>query len=526
MQGSGISSDSIWTVFNSVATSAVRYPAHALRISWLRSQNTTRSACVVDSSTVDGPDLILGQSSVITQPDYFDYFNEDIHAINLEYDRSIDEPTGGIAYTLADVLLDNTSLRFTPDYNATVGTALLPNRPIKMLMGFTINGTDRLLPIVYGTTRDVREEKTGRTVSVSAYDYIYYINNYRLESTIYENKRTDEIIADILNTMGFAENQYNLDEGLNVIPFAWFEKNQTAGSRIRQLMESEEGTFYQDEAGVIQFKNRRTILSAPYNASVWTINPEDILYWEADRSAQTINRAIVSADVRSVKSSREVWRLGAYEILPNASTTEIWVTFEDPVTSINALVEGVDYFANTKTDGSGTDVSSSISVVVTVFTTSAKVEVTNSHGSDVALTFLKLSGTPATIDSLIEEVYEDTDSQDDYGQQPYVIENDYINSQSFAYYLARAMVRKYKDPRRRIRLTVMAVPQLQLLDRVAVKDRDTDTSTDYRLMRIQGTMSPFGFYQTLTLREITGLEAESPSIVDTSVVDSTDVVWI
>lgn len=516
---------SIQTAFDTMSTAGVRYLAFQLYVSWLR--NITENAFgVVGTSTV-GNSLVRGDVNVVTPVDLFTFQDESENVISLEYDRAIDEPLGGISYSIANVTLDNTDKRFTPDFNSTIGTAILPNRPIKMMMGFVLSSTSKQVSVFKGLTSTVKENKELRQVEFSGFDYVSYLNDLTMDSAMYTDQRSDEIIEQVLIEAGLGSSQYSLDEGLNTIGYAWFSKEQTAGERIRQICEAEEGNFFQDEYGIIRFENRRKYNLSPYNSAVWTFNDNDILEWEQDNSVEIINKCIVKGSPRKAGDNTEIWRDGIVEGLEKGETKEIWATFENPCISLDDLVAGTDYTANTVSDGSGSDVSSSVTVSLDAFTDTAKLTIVNNSGSTCFITLLRIMGTPAVITSQVLQIYEDTDSVTKYNKRLLEIENDFIDNDSFAYYLARAIVTKYKSPLRQIRIRVRGIPHLQLKDKVSVYDRDLGEYKSYRVVQIQGIMSGGAFEQILRLREVTDYETDSWAVVGSSLVSSeTEVVGI
>jgi hypothetical protein len=524
MLGSGISSAAIWTAFDTITTATVRKLKHSLKIAWKRIEDAGATFAVVGTSIVGGIDFVQGQSSIITKPDVFSYDDETEKAMKIEYDREVDEPLGGISLAQADITLDNTDLRFTPNQSQTIGTAILPNRPLQVHLGFEVSSQDKTVPVFKGLSDMPREDKLRRICEVHCYDYLKYLNQYPLESTIYTDQRSDQIILDILTTVGFGSSQYELDTGLNTIGFAWFEKGETAGERIKKICEAEEANFYQDEEGILRFENRRHFAVSPHTDIVWTFNEDDILSWEEDHTVSIINKCIVKAEPREVSDLDEIWRDGIAEEVGSRDTLTIWANFENPCSALTDPVATTDYLANTAIDGSGSDITSGVSIVMTAFAQSAKLEITNSGASTAYLTLLRLRGTPALITSPVKQTYEDTDSISKYEEHQLEIVNDFIANDSFAYYLARAIVRKYKDPLRRARIRVRGVPHLQLKDKVRVYDQDLGTYKNYRVMKIRGQMTPGSFEQTITLREITTGEVDGWAIVGTSAVEGYDVV--
>jgi len=518
--GSGVSSLSIWTAFDTITTAVSRVLKWVLKISWLRNKDESLTFATVGTSVVDGTDIIQGQATDLTKPDYFAYDDESGYAMRLEYERIIEEPLGGLALAQADVVLDNANMRFTPGYSPTIGMAIEPNRPMQMFLGFEVQGQDKTIPVFKGLTWRPQEDKNNRTVTIHAFDYIQFMNTYQLEKAIYTDQRSDQIIEDVLTTVGYTSSQYVLDEGLNTIGFAWFDKGETAGERIRKICEAEDAHFYQDENGVLRFENRRHYTQAPHGTTQWTINKDDILQWEEDKNVDIVNRCTVIAKPRAVQDTTEIWKDGIVEELERGEQLIIWAKWEDPVTSITDPAATTDYVANTASDGSGTDTTSDITVSVDKFTKTAKLTIQNNAGMKIYLTKLRLRGTPATVTSEIIHIYQDDDSIDKYERRELVIENDFIDSDEFARYLATAIVTKYKDPLKRVRVLVRGIPQIQLKDKVSCYDPDTATYSDYRVTKIQGVLSPGEMIQWLTLREISSYEADSWALVGTATVDN------
>ena len=460
---------------------------------------------MVGSSLVGGFDVIQGLGKPgINEADSFSYFDETDRVIRLEYERHLIEPLGGTSIAMADVVLDNTDLRFTPDHNSTIGTALKTNRPFKMFIGFQVQGQIKTIPIIEGLTLQPKEDKIKRTVSISVNDFMKSLNEKPQETTIYTDQRSDEIIEDILSRAGVGSNSYALDQGFNTVGFAWFEKGQTAGDRIRKLCEAEEATFYQDEMGILRFENRDKYSQAPYNTYCWTIEPDDILEWEQEVNSEIINRVIVMGAPRSVKGEVEVWRDGVEEEIDgNGGTLTIWAQFEDPVSGLTSPVDTTDFEAFTGAGGSGSDITEDVEFVLTSFTKTAKLVITNNNASKAYLYSLRLRGTPATVDYEISEVYEDDSSVEEYNEHQKEIDNEFIDKRVFARNMAKNIVLRHKDPIGVLKLKVRGIPQLQLRDQVRVKDNDMSTYTNYRVIGIQGVFEPGSFTQMLVLREVT-----------------------
>lgn len=474
---------SIVTPLLAVLTANTRVPRIRVKASWLKIADPNIVFAIVNSSLVDSSDLVAGQSEVITNSELFLYVDESQYAIRLDYDRRLDEPRAGTSHAIANVLLDNINKRFTPDQNATIGTAIEARRPFKMSVGFDAGGVDRTVQVIAGLTSSrPKLGRTAKTVEVEVFDYVTFIDNAQLASAVYENMRSDQIIESILASLNFGSSQYSLDVGLNTIPFAWFDKDKSAGRRIRDLCEAEEANFYQDENGIIRFENRNHYSTYPHQTVQRTIDAGDILTDDDDASTPIINRAIVIAKPRKIDAAASVlWSLSSVEAIPHGETVTLWAAFYDseagttslPVKTINAPSTPTDYTGNAASDGSGSDLSASLSIVVTNFVESAKIEVTNNHPTDtVYLTFLQLQGKAARVTQAIQSVSEDAGSINKYEAQEYVMQNDLIQSKAVADVISANLKNKYKDPMGRRIIRIPGIPHLQLKDLLYVVNPD------------------------------------------------------
>jgi hypothetical protein len=134
MQGSGISSESIWTPFDATTTAFSRELKHLLKISWKRVQDANAGFATIGTSVIDGTDLVKGTNGFVANSDTYEYFDETDRVISMSYDRQMILPVGGIHTALLDVVLNNFDGRFTPDQNGTIGTAILPIKHLKIIM--------------------------------------------------------------------------------------------------------------------------------------------------------------------------------------------------------------------------------------------------------------------------------------------------------------------------------------------------------------------------------------------------------
>lgn len=504
---------SIFSAAKSQATADIRFPAAVVRVSWKKALSSETLA-TVGASLVGGLDVVAGAEGAAMPWNSYQYFDESDYILALDYDRAVEEPLGGIAAAMASVLFDNTGKRYTPDYNQTVGTALGPDRPIMIDAGFII-GTQRTVPVFKGSTvSEIRPDFMQRTAAVRAADIITLLEQTTLAAAMYEDQRSDQIIEDILTDAGIGSSQYDLDTGLNTIPFAWFPASMDALQRIRKVCEAEEATFYQDEAGVLRFETRLHYKNWPHHISQITLKGRHMLEFKRITSNIVINRCIVKAKPRQVDAANAaIWtEPEEIEVEGNSSKT-IWARFTEPDSSVPMPVKSIvdpvantDYTAFDGPGGTGSDITADQTVTVTNFVETAKIVLQNSNASKAYYNLLQLRGKAARVQRSIEAVEEDSASQSKWGVHEYVVENDFIQDLDWAEAFAHDLVEKYKEPTTRLLLKLPGLPHLQLKDKVSIVDPDLGTTSEYRVMRIQGKLAPGSFTQDVVLREITSAE--------------------
>lgn len=528
MQGES-SSLSLWTPLLTEATAYHNRPVASLKISWLRNQNTA-SFATVGTSTVGGNDLVQGlDDQAVTKPDLFEFEDESDNALLLEYFTRYDELLGGLVYSEGFVRLNNTKNRYTPNYSNTIGTAIIPRRPFVIALGYYLpqKSIEQPINVLKGLSEGIKQNKVEKTVEFYGQDYLAFILERQLATTMYQDQRTDQIIRDILLRLGFSTDQFALDTGLNTIGFAWFDENVRAGERLAQIVQSEQGHLYQDEHGIIRFETRRHFRQSPHSSSVHNIDTSDIIYWEEQLPQRIINRCTVVGTPREVTADNvEIWRNAVVEEVPANETITVWANLEDPVTTVVDPVASTDYFGNTASDGSGTNQTSNLTLSITAFAKAVKINITNSYTGTVYITHLKLRGKPALKSSEVVQTYENEASQNKFGIQEYTLESPFISADSFAHYLVRAIVNKHDGSRRRAQVIIRGVPQLQIKDYIVIDDPDTNSSINMRIIEIAGTMRAGEFTQKLLLREITDDEADNWATVGTSIVGGDDVVGL
>lgn len=487
----------------------VRKIAQSLLVSWHKYSLLGAKTFTIGISTIGGNDVIGANPGAIGSPGNYKYFDESDYVLSLGWERGYNMPQGGINMALAEAVLDNTSGRFTPRYmggSSEINTAILPMRPTIINAGFN-DGADETIVQFSGLVSDQPEINIrNRIAKLKMSDYMmFFENKYLDQQVMFTGQRTDQVLSTLLTQAGMNTAQYDLDYGSNIIPFGVFPAGARFSDIIGQLVEAENGHFYQREDGVFQFENRTRWNTNPYNQISYVINTAQVIDAEAASEDHLVNVVEINANVRTKQQQDIVFRLDVTNpVLIPASTTsqDFFVNFDDPVLALTTPTNGgaVSYFvANSASDGSGTDMTSSVSMILKAsFANAAKFALSNSSTSDVYLTSVVISGRTAKVTSNLYLRAKDGSSVTAYQEHSLMIDNDFIGNQTWAESFAQMLLSDYSDPTKIQRLTIRAIPNLTLGTYISWQGRY------WRIFDIKTTLDPSaGFIQELLLLQRT-----------------------
>lgn len=406
--------------------------------------------------------------------------------------------------------------RFTPDYmggNSELFTSILPRRPAIISAGFNYDGIDNVIPQFSGIfDKNPAVNMRDRTVALSMADYIDFFQNRYLDRTLmFTAQRTDQVIETLFSQLGMSTAQYELDYGINIIPFGLFEKKSRFSDVMQELVQAENANLYQDEVGVFRFENRQHWDSSPHTDVQRIITTSQVIDFHMPGDDHIINVVEVKSNVRKKQANQKLYELTGTEIIPASGTLDVFVDFTDdygalPVLSIDTPVYITSattslYATNVSDTGDGITNNASISLKsMSTFATSAKLTFQNTSSTPTFLTQLELWGRPAKVDTVIDERQERQLSTTAYEERPLTIENNYIGSESWAKSYGQMILNDFAFPENLMYMTIRAIPELQLGDLISWQGRY------WRVYDIKSTLdASSGFIQELSLlkRDIT-----------------------
>lgn len=496
--------------FTAEAKDTVRSITADFRVSWKKQYSASYRAFAIGVSAIGGNDPIASTGGIISDWNRYFYFDESAYLTGLSYERGLKMPTGGLSMAMYEANLDNTSGRFTPRHmggsSELYTSAYKVMRPTIISAGFNIGGVSNTAPQIVGLNQkppkiDIRT----KTVSTSGYDFISYLQNSYLDHQImFTSQRSDQVISSVLNDLGFSTAQYDLDYGIQPIPFGLFDVGTRFSDVIDKLVEAENGQFYQAENGVLKFDNRQHWDSAPYNAVTKVLYTAQVLEAESPDDDHIINIVEVVGSQYQKQPVQAIFTLNSQNsiFIQAGTTVDKFFNSEDSILSItNPTGTGtVSYFvANSAQDGSGTDLTSSITFTNRgTFAKTVKYDITNSSGSDAYIIQLVIQGR---VVKRVADIYyreQDDSSVTAYQERPFKINNEYIQNSDWAASYARMILNDFSEPENLQKIKIRAMPDLQLGDLVSWQGRY------WRIYDIKTTINPAqGFVQELTLLQRT-----------------------
>ncbi len=500
---------SVSAAFTAEEKDTVRKIVQSLQVSWHKQSLIGNRTFTIGVSLIGGSDIIGITPGAVGSPGNYKYFDESARVMSLNWERGYNMPTGGLTKGLAEAKLDNTSGRYTPRSlggNSELFTAIQPGKPVLINAGFNYAGIDNMIPQFAGVIASqpqisVRE----KMMQLKIQDYIYYFQSKKLDTAVvFTGQRTDQVLTTLFTQLGMSTAQYDFDTGINVIPFGMFDVGVDFASAIHELVEAENGHLYQDESGIFKFENRQHWSSAPYTNVQKVITTAMVIDSEVTDDSHIINVVEVNAEAYQKQPEQIIFRLNPFDslLLPAGTDTELFVNFADPVLSLTTPSQTgtTSYFqAFDNADGTGNELTTNVIVSrVTRFAQSAKLSFRNSGATSAYLTNLVVSGRVAHSVAPIYTKATIGHSITAYQEQVLSLSNRFIQNQSWAESYAQMILQDYSNPENLQKITIKAIPELQLGDLISWQGRY------WRIFDCKTTLDPsVGFVQELLVLQRT-----------------------
>jgi hypothetical protein len=224
--------------------------------------------------------------------------------------------------------------------------------------------------------------------------------------------------------------------------------------------------------------------------------------WEA-----VVNDVKVTCRPITLEDLGVVWKLvdtGVY-LAPN-ETAEVWAEYTSSrgnrcaAMNVQTPAGTTDYTANSATDGTGTDLTSSLEVTASVYATWAKLTLENTGTAGLYVTLCQLRGQALDQNSTTVRA-QDGASQTTYGRRQLPIDTPWQQRVSAAKDLAQGLVNNFKTPAPPATVTMErrlpAMLNFELFDRITFTAPSYGVSRTMQVGRIE--LRSGETMQTLTL---------------------------
>lgn len=521
--------------FHELANASVRPLDWELGISWSKARNQDIKWFTLDSSQLNGADLLGdNNNNAIQLWDAYDYDKQRDRVISINLSRSVEFPYN-VQSAILDVSLDNHDGYYSfSNGDSPISSNVVPARPVRAYLGFRDGG---LTPVFVGLTQGipVYSGLHNTTAQLTAMDFLSQIGEMSLRNMVMmRDARTDEVIAAILRQFGLEPYMYNLTPGANTIPFVFFDSDKNAGNALKELVQAENGALWIDEQGIIRFEPRSGQIG---RQSVIVFNPDNIVEITPSQTSSLVNRVYIEANVRKVMDFQQFFTVDnsygyqqtsdedQYRLKANGTTT-VWLNFEDPVWSAtaNPLLNGSSNNSSfTVVNLSGNRVNAGITAVGTLFATSLKLDFTNTNNFPVSIDYLQIWGEPAKVvgtSPTIKYTAEDEDSIEKFGLHELTItDNTCFGNQQNIDTFATDVLNSYAGFSPVLELSVKGDPSLQIQDIVTLQDTGYDGT--WAIKAISHNLSSSRLVTKLSLVRS---EIYMPFILDKSALNGVDVL--
>lgn len=213
-------------------------------------------------------------------------------------------------------------------------------------------------------------------------DAMIHLRKREANIDIQPDIKTNEAIGAVLDDIGWPWGR-TLDNAVETIPY-WWVFGRSPYNTIWELAESELGQFFVDVKGDARFISRYHIDNDPLSLSSEEISPEIL---ERQPAETFRDKVVVRVHPRVLRATGVLWTLqDAPGYLGAGDTRELWPEYSYasravPAQNVITPVATTDYTANSNSAGSGTDLTTYLSVSLSNFGEGGRLTVRNTGGT-------------------------------------------------------------------------------------------------------------------------------------------------
>ena len=402
-----------------------------------------------------------------------------------------------IAGQLTVQLHDNTGLYSRFNSNSSLFGLALPMRKVQFTM--QIPGESEI--DIWGGYLDYIRPQPQRggysIIELRALGILSLLAENIVSVAVQADIKPKDAIDLVLDAAGLSASDRDIDTGAATIPL-WWTPFQSALEALREIEHTEPGFIRELPDGRIRFEDRYHRAQGQGRISQATfadITGTNYLPYRGISSEDPIKDVanIIKIPIRDYTDGTEavLWQSGDVPraIPPNPRPADATPIRDSGTPNIDGvaiewttLVGGTDYIANSARDGSGTDMTSSLTLTVEYFALSLDIDlIENTSSQTIYLTKLQARGKVVTDEGDSEEFHYSEDSIANYGRRTYRFPAGFITDRQEAQGFIAVLLAQTAEAHPKVSLEVNANLSDGLLEKVLeleVSDRVTVIATD------------------------------------------------
>jgi hypothetical protein len=399
-------------------------------------------------------------------------------------DAELERATAGIL----EITLKNPTGEYSPSNSGgTYYGKLLPGRPVRLQATFGVTTYD----LWYGKIERIvpKPHWQDQTCYIYCVDGFDMLKRAEITTDLYTDELTGTLVGNILDEVGWAAGDRDIEVGIDTVPLGYWSQ-VSALYALQEIEESECGFFYIDHRGYARFEDRHYRMGL---SSSETITDEmcDISY---DLSSRGIyNSIMASYTEKTLGVEAELWRLSEVPLLAAGETRTWWGDYQGLATNQIDPAATTDYTANMLANGTGADMTASVTVTPTHFAGSTKLVVVNGAGVAVYLTLLKVRGDLYSDGDKTSVKSDDSTSQTAYQKRDRTLDAQFLASVDQCQQYCDFVLSETKDAwpdvdmtlKNRSDTVLTAMLNRKISDRITVQNTELGLDDDYFINAVQ-----------------------------------------
>lgn len=350
--------------------------------------------------------------------------------LKLSVSRRTASLDNGLSMGRAGFLLDNYQNKYAPNNSSGVFFPYLKtNKAIKVQATYSGSTYNLFSGFIDSYSIDPHDEK--KTTFIQASDTIKQLLLQEISQPIETDYNVGSLFTDILSRSNISSANRTIDTLNDEIPFVHFQERRPTDA-MNDLIKMGYYKAYVGTDGKVNIKDRYW----QQRASV--VSSHDKFYgmsYRLDETRLANNIRVTCQHVERSTSVQTISWVGEAHTIVASSYLSFWLDYRDPDTlesgtpanSMVSLVSSTDYYASTTLDGTGEDRTSTTSVDVTFFATSAICSLFNGSADTIYLNRFQLRGYSIQKEPKMTVEAISSSSQAVYGKRNYSLQSDLIS---------------------------------------------------------------------------------------------------